>query len=28
MKAPEVAGDIAKQYFVLKQSGLDGNQAL
>lgn len=28
MNAPEQAGSIAKQYFVLRQQGLDGSQAL
>jgi hypothetical protein len=28
MKAPEKAGAIAKQYFILRQRGLDGEQAL
>ena len=28
MRAPEKAGDIAKQYFILRQQGLDGSQAL
>ena len=28
MRAPEKAGDIAKQYFILRQQGLDGGQAL
>ena len=28
MQAPELAGSIAKQYFILKQQGLNGNDAL
>ena len=28
MRAPEKAGDVAKQYFILRQQGLDGSQAL
>lgn len=28
MKAPEQAGDIAKQYFILRQQGLNGQEAL
>ena len=28
MRAPEKAGNIAKQYFILRQQGLDGSQAL
>ena len=28
MSSPEIAGDIANQYYILKQQGIDGNDAL